>query len=116
MEALALPQPSKPRRRNPHWDALATILEYEPLTQSEIKLWGKLTYSFKLAGATPESMAFAAAEYKKEFPTASLTATALEKHYSRCVARYQKRKQIVNCPECGIGGGRHLSDCTSKQK
>jgi hypothetical protein len=116
MEAFALPQQPKARKRNPHWDALVKILGYEPKTQSEIKLWGKLSHSFKLAGATPESMEFAAKEYKKEFPRATLTAAALEKHYSHCSARYEKKRQIVNCPECGIGGGYHLSDCPTKQR
>lgn len=102
------------RARNEQWDALVEIFGYEPLTASEIKLWGKLTVSLKRAGATRDKLVFAAKEYKKEFSTASLTPTALEKHYSRCVRRYQRRKETKACPECGIGGGFHLTDCKSR--
>lgn len=114
MEALSLFEsseqpPARPRRRNACWDALAEIFGYEPLTQSEIKLWGKLTYSLARAGATRESLIHAAREYHKEFPTASLTPTALEKHYSRFAAR--KPKKVEVCDSCGIGGGHHLADC-----
>jgi hypothetical protein len=114
MEALPLfesePQPpARSRRRNATWDALAEIFGYEPLTQSEIRLWGKLSYSLARAGATRESLMYAAREYHKEFSTASLTPTALEKHYSRYAAR--KKKKIAVCDSCGIGGGHHLDDC-----
>ena len=101
--------PARPRARNEMWDALAEIFEYEPLTQSEIKLWGKLTHSLKRAGATRESLIHATREYHKEFSTASLTPTALEKHYSRYAAKQPKK--VVVCGECGIGGGHHLDDC-----
>ena len=104
-----------PPRRNICWDAMAEIFGYQPLTDSEIKLWGKLSNSLRRAGATRESMLFAAREYKKEFPTASLTPTALEKHYSRCVARYQAKKAITVCDVCGIGGGYHLADCNKAE-
>lgn len=114
MEALSLFEseqqpPIRTRRRNATWDALAEIFGYEPLTESEIKLWGKLTWSLARAGATRESLIHAAREYHKEFPTASLTPTALEKHYSRFAARQPKKVEI--CEDCGIGGGYHLSDC-----
>lgn len=115
MEALSLFEmaprsPARPRRRNASWDALAEIFEYEPLTESEMRLWGKLSWSLARAGATRESLLYAADEYHKEFPTASLTPTALEKHYSRYAGR--KPKEIVVCDACGIGGGLHLADCT----
>lgn len=114
METLSLFEsgkqpPARPHRRNATWDALAEIFGYEPLTQSEIKLWGKLTYSLARAGATRESLIYAAREYHKEFPTASLTPTALEKHFSRYAAR--KPKKVEVCSACGLGGGYHLADC-----
>lgn len=114
MEALSLFQmeqrsPARPRKRNAVWDAFVEVFGYEPLTQSEIRLWGKLTWSLARAGATHESLLHAAHEFHKEFPTASLTPTALEKHYSRYAARQPKK--VVVCGECGIGGGYHLSDC-----
>lgn len=101
------------KQRNEQWDAFIEIFEYEPVTQSEIKLWGKLTSSLKKAGATADSMKLVEREFKKEFPTASFTPTALEKHYSRYANRLRK-KVIIKCPECGIGGGFHLADCTNK--
>lgn len=103
----------RPRQRNVIWDALAEIFEYEPLTRSEIKLWGKLTASFRDAGATKETLFFAYKEFKKEFPNASITPTALEKHYSRYVAR--KPKPRVLCPACGLGGGFHVTDCAHSE-
>lgn len=115
MEALSLFEsdqqpPPRARPRNIIWDAFAEIFGYQPLTESEIKLWGKLTRSLSRAGATRESLSYAAREYHKEFPTAALTPTALEKHYSRYAARQPKK--VVVCTECGIGGGHHLEDCS----
>lgn len=107
---------TKQRKRNEQWDALVEIFDYEPLTQSEIKLWGKITNSLKQAGATRESMIFVYKEFKREFKDASCTPSALEKHYSRYARLYQKKKDIVNCPTCGIGGGYHLTDCTEDGK
>jgi hypothetical protein len=101
--------PARPRRRNIIWDAFVEIFGYEPLTESEIKLWGKLTRSLKAAGATRDSLIHAAREYHKEFHTASLTPNALEKHYSRFAARQPKKVEV--CDICGIGGGYHLADC-----
>lgn len=116
MQALSLfeseRQPPAPRRRNETWDALAEIFGYEPLTESEIKLWGKLTRSLARAGATRESLVYAAREYQKEFATAALTPTALEKHFSRYAAK--KPKKVEVCDSCGIGGGYHLADCTQR--
>jgi hypothetical protein len=107
-------QTTDSRVRNEQWDAFVEIFEYEPLTESETKLWGKLTTSLRRAGATREKLIFAAKEYRKEFSTASLTPTALEKHYSRCVRSFQRKKEVKTCPECGIGGGFHLTDCKSR--
>ena len=99
------------RPRNELWDALLEIFEYEPLTGSETKLWGKIIKSLKDAGATRESMIYVAKEFRKEFPSASLTPTALEKHYSRYAGRFKKKKKVVLCEDCGIGNGLHLTDC-----
>lgn len=119
MEALSLfgagttQPPKKPRKRNELWDALAEIFGYEPLTQSEIKLWGKLTHSLSLAGASRDSLVFAAKEFHREFASASLTPTALEKHYSRYAGRI--RKKVESCSECGLGGGFHIDGCTQSE-
>lgn len=111
--AMGQQSPARPRRRNAIWDAMAEVFGYEPLTQSEMRLWGKLSWSLARAGATRESLIFAASEYQKEFATAPLTPTALEKHYSRYAAK--KPKKVVVCAECGIGGGYHLDDCTKSE-
>ena len=117
MEELFASEADQPkprsRRRNIIWDAFVEIFEYEPLTVSEIKLWGKLTYSLRQAGATREILLTVVREYHKEFPGASLTPSALEKHYSRFAAKHKKTKPIV-CSECGLGGGYHLAECSNK--
>lgn len=103
----------KERKRNEQWDALAELFDYQPLTASEITLWGKLTNSLRRAGATRETIIFVHDEFKKEFPRASCTPSAIEKHYSRYARLYTKKKERVLCPSCGLGGGFHLTDCTA---
>lgn len=105
------------RPRNVAWDALVEVLGYEPLTESEKSLWGRITRSLNGAGATLETLQGVAAAYRKEWPECTLTVTAIEKWYSQFLSKANtKRRAAMNvCPECKIGGGHHLIDCSTRR-
>jgi hypothetical protein len=107
----------KPRERNPIWDICVEILGYEPVTVTEKSLWGKVVWSLQRAGATPDQIKASAAQYRKVWPNADLTITALEKHFSHFLSQVTRKASAPPpCPECGIGGGLHLEECPNKGK
>lgn len=92
------------------------VLGYEPKTDSEKKLWGKMVTSLKRAEATEERIVAVGRWYHKQWPQIDLTITAIEKWYSHFLRLEEQRQQkgIPNaavCTECGIGGGMHATDC-----
>jgi hypothetical protein len=107
-----MPREAKPR--DVVWDALEEILGFTPRTDSERKAFGKIVRSLKNAGATPEEMQNAAKEYTKAWPHCELTLWSFEKWFGHFLSKVVKResKKVAACPECGIGGGLHLEDCT----
>lgn len=64
------------------WDALAELFG-EPTTESNRRLRGKITRSLKRAGATYGEILERAMSWPYHFPGATLTETALEKHWDR---------------------------------
>jgi hypothetical protein len=70
----------KVRERNPIWDALVEVFG-EPSTDTARTLRGKVCSSLTRAGATPEEVVRRAKSWPRHFDTATLTETALEKHW-----------------------------------
>ena len=72
--------PAKPREPNPIWDALVEVFG-EPSTDSARTLRGKVCSSLTRAGATPDEVLTRARSWPRHFESATLTETALEKHW-----------------------------------
>jgi hypothetical protein len=68
------------RPRNELWDALTTVFG-EASTATAKSLRGKLVRSLAQAGATPDEVLSRARSWPSHFDTATLTETALEKHW-----------------------------------
>ena len=87
------------QKRNPVWEALAELFG-EPTTESNRRLRGKITRSLKNAGATYQDIFERAMSWPYHFPGATLTETALEKHWDRLArpplraSETQVRKQM----------------------
>lgn len=76
------PLPPLPRARNGIWDALAMVFG-EPTTRTNTSLRGRVAASLGEAGATPDQILDRARVWPLHFPGATLTETALEKHWDR---------------------------------
>ncbi len=74
------------RPRNAQWDGLVDVFGYHP-DKDDQPLWGRLANRLDRMGATQDSITEAARRYRIDMPTASLTPTALVKHYQRLMAR-----------------------------
>lgn len=68
------------RQRNGVWDALTEVFG-EAQTESAKSLRGKVVRSLSAAGATPEEVLARARSWPRHFEDATLTETALEKHW-----------------------------------
>lgn len=68
--------------RDEIWDGLVEVFG-EPTTGSNQRLRGKLVKSLKAAGATRDQIHLRVAAWPAHFPEATLTETALEKHWDR---------------------------------
>lgn len=68
------------RARNPIWDALTAVFG-EPSTDTARSLRGKVCASLTRAGATPDEIVARARAWPRHFEHATLTETALEKHW-----------------------------------
>ena len=73
---------SRRRQRDEVWDALVELFG-EPATDSNRKLRGKVVASLKRAGATYDEILRRAQSWPLHFESATLTETALEKHWDR---------------------------------
>lgn len=96
------------------WDACEVVLGYGPKTVSEKKAWGKMIASLRGAGATAETIYFVAERYQKDWPDVDITLFAIEKWYSHFDRQRVKkaRTRAATCPECKLGGGKHIEGCT----
>lgn len=88
------------------WDALVAVFG-EPTTRTNVTLRGKVCASLTEAGATGDDVLTRASVWPLHFPGATLTETALEKHWDRLgrpvlrgsqrdVDRAVRRMRIVN--------------------
>jgi hypothetical protein len=73
---------SAPRKPNPIWDALVEVFG-EPSTDTARTLRGKVCSSLSRAGATPDELIARAKSWPRHFEDATLTETALEKHWDK---------------------------------
>jgi hypothetical protein len=94
-----------PRVRDEVWDALVVVFG-EPTTSSNKTLRGRVAQSLREAEATPDEILARAGAWPFHFPGATLTETALEKHWDRLgrpvlrgsvreVERAERRLRIV---------------------
>lgn len=81
-EVLSKEPLSRERVRNPIWDALVEVFG-EPSTDSARSLRGKVCSSLTRAGATHDEILSRARSWGKHFDDATLTETALEKHWDK---------------------------------
>lgn len=77
-----LASPRNGRQRNPVWDALTEVFG-EPSTDTARTLRGKICSSLTRAGATPDELVTRAKSWPRHFEDATLTETALEKHWDK---------------------------------
>lgn len=73
---------SELRPRDPIWDALVEVFG-EPSTRTNRTLRNKIVNSLREAQATGEDVILRARLWPLHFPGATLTETALEKHWDR---------------------------------
>jgi hypothetical protein len=78
VEGVLAPKPA----RDEVWDTLAAVFG-EPTTQTNRSLRGKLVKSLAAAGATDSEIVARVQRWPLHFPEATLTETALEKHWDR---------------------------------
>lgn len=78
----------KPKKRDELWDAMiqACGLENEQPTKSARGAWNRAVKDLREIGATPEQIHARASAYRRKWPGASLTPTALSRRWSECVA------------------------------
>jgi hypothetical protein len=87
----AAPQNGKSQRpRNDVWDTLNTLFG-EPTTRSAQTLRGKVCFSLRQAGATPDEIIRRAKRWPLHFDSATLTAPALEKHWDTLARKPLRR-------------------------
>lgn len=89
------------RPRDEVWDALSTLFG-EPTTRTAKSLRGKVTVSLREAGADGEEIAVRARRWPKLFPQATLTETALEKHWDLLASRRKPDTGDHSCDNCGV--------------
>ena len=99
---LNLAAPPAPRARNELLDALCLHAELTDPSSAAPALWSKLAMALKeIKGATPDVTAvdigLRAQNYRSHFRDATISATALAKHWGRCAAEAPVAKS-ANAP------------------
>lgn len=94
--------PRKVRKADPVWDAVIESCGYDPkaMTTSARGAINKAVADIKAVGATPEQVAAKARAYVKLWPTTSLTAPALAKHWAQLGEHAGKPPRADVCPQC----------------
>lgn len=90
---------SAKRARNPLWDMLVKIFEYTPLLRGEQKLWGQIVRDFAEAGVTADQLERAAKGYRRLYPQAAFTPTALRSQFSAALAEGTPRRPRLRVVE-----------------
>jgi hypothetical protein len=88
------------RPADPVWDAVADLLGFSPAADTSAHgARNKAVRDLKTHGATPETIRAAGAAYKREWPNATLTDTALAKHYPRYHAQAVEQQASARSAE-----------------
>lgn len=101
------------RKRDPVWDALTAELGAAPSTRSERGRWNRAAKELREAGATADDIRSRCAIYRRRWPEVSLTPTALSSNWG---SLQPPAKAAPPCPECGVGGGFHTTDCEKERR
>lgn len=101
------------RKRNPMFDelALACGLNLDAMTKEAARLCGIAATEITKAGGTPDMLRPAVRNYRALFVGAAATPKAIANHWPEIVPAKSRDGRAV-CPECGIGGGYHIEDCS----
>lgn len=105
--------PTRARKIDPLWETLVDELG-EVATQSERGRRNKALKELREVGATPDDVQRRVKTYRRLWPNVTLTATALAANWSLLANGNGRRSHPPPppCPECGIGGGMHVADCS----
>lgn len=76
----------KPRKRDELWDTLTVVLGFTPTNDAERGRWNKALKLLRQSGATPAQMHTRSAAFRRQYPKATLTATALASHWGALAA------------------------------
>lgn len=84
----AAPTPPKQRQRDDLWDTLIDVCGLTGVapTGSARGAWNRARRDLAAVGATPDEIRARAAAYRRRWPGASLTPTALARRWAECVA------------------------------
>lgn len=83
LKLFPVPEPEKAgRARDPIWDALSEVFG-EPVTRTEQTLRGRIVSSLRHARVEPAEILIRVQAWPLHFPGATLTVTALEKHWTQ---------------------------------
>jgi hypothetical protein len=94
----------KPRERDLLFEKVAEVCgsDLARLTNSERGRINKATADLRSAGATPEQVAVAATTWRRTYPNATLTPTALSAHWSTLVTTTNSNSgRVETCDRCG---------------
>lgn len=84
--ASAEPETTKaeiqPRPRNPWWDALAAVMQYQP-DETERKIWGLFVAERQREGLDPSEIPIRAERLVRQWGFRTLTVASLRKHWRR---------------------------------
>lgn len=93
-------------------DALALACEYrvESMTKEAARLLALAATEILQAGGVPAQLAAAVASYHRRYEGAAATPKAIANHWPAIAPRTTAARAV--CPECGVGGGSHVADCS----
>lgn len=109
-------EPASAQKRDLVWDVLVERFgSVAERTNAHAKR-NKAVADLKRLGATAESVEAALKAWAKLFDGATATDVALATHYPQLLAaagwKDGQPRVSAACPECGVGGGLHVADCT----
>jgi hypothetical protein len=99
--------------RDELWDELERLFgKVAPKTNSHAKR-NKACADLRRLGASPMALRHAYNRWPRLYPGANPTDIAIATHYPQLVEQARRMPSLKPpCPECGMGGGRHIADCS----
>lgn len=99
------------------WDALVEAMGVAaPITRSGRGAWNRARLELRDAGATPELIVKAAANYRRQWPNVELTPTALAKHWHVFALEADGATAIAIAEAWARNVGVHLPDAAREEK